>query len=180
MESERNRRGRANAAGGHDDGSSRNEPLGLIHTRHWPDADMWVCNCVVVRSGKLLLLQRDRDGFLGGYWDLPGGKRDPGEQPAVTAARELYEEAGLHAAQVSEIAHYSNPDMGGEDFRFHTVTFHATESNPEAPVQLSGEHPDYRWVTPAQCADMEVVWYVRRVLAHLDWGTMDSYHGELD
>lgn len=30
----------------------------------------------------------------GGYWNMIGGRRDPGEHPIVTAFREFYEEAG--------------------------------------------------------------------------------------
>ncbi|PSR09613.1 MAG: NUDIX hydrolase [Bacteroidetes bacterium] len=31
-----------------------------------------------------------------GYWDLPKGKLDPGETPALAAVREVQEETGLH------------------------------------------------------------------------------------
>jgi len=44
---------------------------------------------------------------------LPGGKLDAGGEPVEAAVRELREEAGLRAAEVSEFAHYSNPDLGG-------------------------------------------------------------------
>ena len=47
---------------------------------------------VVVRGGKLLLIQR-RDS---GLWALPGGLAEVGETTAQAAERELWEEAGLH------------------------------------------------------------------------------------
>lgn len=46
---------------------------------------------VVMREGKLLLVQRRDDGL----WALPGGITDPGETLAKSAQRELWEEAGI-------------------------------------------------------------------------------------
>lgn len=156
------------------------EPYGKAAMDFWPAADGWVCNCVVIRQGRVLLLQRDPEGFLGGQWDLPGGKLDPGEEPDEAARRELREEAGLEAAEVVELAHYSNPDVQGDDFRFHTVTYRAVESDDTAAVRLSDEHPNFCWATREQFDELPVVWYIRRVLADVDWGTINTHHGESD
>lgn len=166
--------------GSHDNGHGRLEPRGLVATKYWPDDDGWVCNCIVFRGNRLLLLLREHDGFLGGQWDLPGGKLDAGEQLAESVARELYEEAGLKAAEISEFAHYSNPDIGGENYRFHTVTFLVREADDSLPVRLSEEHPDFKWVTRAQFDELPVAWYIRRVLGNVDWGTISIHHGESD
>ena len=34
---------------------------------------------LIFRGGKLLITQRPQDGHLGGLWEFPGGKREPGE-----------------------------------------------------------------------------------------------------
>ena len=34
---------------------------------------------LVFRDGRLLITQRHRDAHLGGLWEFPGGKREPGE-----------------------------------------------------------------------------------------------------
>lgn len=47
---------------------------------------------------RVCLLRQFRHVAGGWLWELPAGKRDPGEGPAVTAERELAEEAGLMAA----------------------------------------------------------------------------------
>ncbi len=46
---------------------------------------------------RLLVLQRDdRPGLVWpGYWDFPGGGREPGESPTQTVLRETREEFGL-------------------------------------------------------------------------------------
>jgi 8-oxo-dGTP diphosphatase len=53
----------------------------------------------VVRDGdgRVLLAERTRGQVAAGFWELPGGKIDPGESPADAAARELREETGVVA-----------------------------------------------------------------------------------
>jgi 8-oxo-dGTP diphosphatase len=50
---------------------------------------------VIFRDGRLLITQRHADTHLGGLWELPGGKREPGESFEQSLARELQEELGV-------------------------------------------------------------------------------------
>lgn len=50
---------------------------------------------LVFRSGKLLITQRHADAHLGGLWEFPGGKREPGETFEQCLVRELREELGV-------------------------------------------------------------------------------------
>ena len=47
---------------------------------------------IVINDKGEILLQRVKDD---GKWYLPGGIMDPGEQPATSMAREIWEETGL-------------------------------------------------------------------------------------
>jgi len=51
----------------------------------------------VVRDdqGRVLITQRPHDRHMGGLWEFPGGKVEPGEAPAEALARELREELAL-------------------------------------------------------------------------------------
>jgi mutator protein MutT len=50
---------------------------------------------LIFRSGKLLITQRHAGAHLGGLWEFPGGKREPGETFEHCLARELHEELGI-------------------------------------------------------------------------------------
>ncbi len=51
-----------------------------------------VCAGVIDYQGKILIAQRRRDKSLGGLWEFPGGKIEPGETHEQTLAREIREE----------------------------------------------------------------------------------------
>jgi len=50
---------------------------------------------LVFRDGKLLIALRHDDTHLGGLWEFPGGKREPGESFEDCLRRELREELGI-------------------------------------------------------------------------------------
>lgn len=54
-----------------------------------------VAAAVIFRDKKLLITQRYADSHLGGLWEFPGGKREPGETFESCLARELLEELGI-------------------------------------------------------------------------------------
>jgi mutator protein MutT len=56
-----------------------------------------VAAALVFRGGRILIAQRYADSHLGGLWEFPGGKREPGETFEQCLARELREELGVEA-----------------------------------------------------------------------------------
>jgi 8-oxo-dGTP diphosphatase len=50
---------------------------------------------LVFRQRKLLITQRHAESHLGGLWEFPGGKREPGETFEQCLVRELREELGI-------------------------------------------------------------------------------------
>ena len=60
-----------------------------------------VVAAVVLRDRRVLLTRRRPGAHLGGSWEFPGGKVEPGEVPRAALEREIREELGI-AATVGE------------------------------------------------------------------------------
>lgn len=72
---------------------------------------------VLDEQRRLLLVRRGREPALG-TWSLPGGRIEPGEAPAETAAREVTEETGL-VVEIGELL--QTVDLAG-GYRVHDFT----------------------------------------------------------
>jgi len=49
---------------------------------------------VIERDGRILIARRPAALHLGGLWEFPGGKQNPGESPTAALEREIREELG--------------------------------------------------------------------------------------
>ena len=54
-----------------------------------------VAAALIFRDGRLLIARRQAQAHLGGLWEFPGGKREPGETFAQCLVREIREELGV-------------------------------------------------------------------------------------
>ena len=75
---------------------------------------------LVVRDGSVLLVKRNIEPFRG-YWDIPGGFLEDGEQPEDGVRREVLEEAGLDVRVLSLLGVYGEAYPGPE--KINTLTF---------------------------------------------------------
>ena len=53
--------------------------------------------------GRVLLTQRPAGKHLAGLWEFPGGKCEPGEEPAAALRRELHEEIGIDTGALERV-----------------------------------------------------------------------------
>jgi len=54
-----------------------------------------VSAALIFHKGRLLITQRHAGAHLGGLWEFPGGKREPGETFEECLVREIREELGV-------------------------------------------------------------------------------------
>jgi A/G-specific adenine glycosylase len=50
---------------------------------------------VIYKAGRILIDKRRPDGLLGGLWEFPGGKKEPGESLEAALLREVWEELAI-------------------------------------------------------------------------------------
>ena len=99
----------------------------------------------MVRNGRILVLQRS-GGMSDGAWVPPGGNVDPGEEPLGAVIREALEETGLTLANPRFLRSWTW--AGATPIEVHHFLGEA-----EGPiVQISHEHYDFEWLTPAEYA----------------------------
>lgn len=74
------------------------------------DSPDWVNVVALDGEGNMLLIRQFRFGTRAFTLEVPGGMCDPGEEPRVTAVRELREETGYEAGSVVDLGFaYPNP-----------------------------------------------------------------------
>jgi A/G-specific adenine glycosylase len=121
---------------------------------------------VLDRSGRVLIDQRLNEGLLGGLWEFPGGKQEPGESIVATIERELMEELAitvLVGEELISLEHaYSHKRLR---FVVHLCEHLAGEPQPLACQQV-------RWVAiaelehyPFPAANARIIEALRRRLA---------------
>jgi len=100
-------------------------------------------NLVFNDKGELLLLKRSEIvDFNPGYYTLPGGHVDQGEDFETAAKRELLEEAGIKSEEVVEIGEYENEDVCIHYFR--------SDIKDTEPVLQEEEIWSYEWCDPKE------------------------------
>ena len=99
----------------------------------------------------VLLIKRGRDPYAG-CWAFPGGHVDHDEETHDAARRELMEETGLRAGEITLIGAYAKPNR---DPRGRYVTFaYATVLDGPPPVLTAMDDAvDARWFPVRELSD---------------------------
>jgi 8-oxo-dGTP diphosphatase len=101
-----------------------------------------VVGAVVQHDGKVLLLQRPDDDFMGGIFELPSGKVEAGEALDAALKREVKEESGLDVAAIRDyLGSFDYTSGSGKKSR--QFNFAVDVASPE-PIELQ-EHDAYTW-----------------------------------
>lgn len=102
--------------------------------------------CALIEQGdRVLLAQRPAGKHLGGKWEFPGGKVEPGESPADALVREIREELGCTIIAVRALPScvHDYPTV-----RIELIPF-VCALTPDSPPPISHEHSAIAWVKPS-------------------------------
>ncbi|MFD5478814.1 NUDIX domain-containing protein [Streptomyces hawaiiensis] len=147
------------------------------------DSMTMLCAAVIVHdmaNERIVLLQRGPNAKFGrGCWDLPVGKREPGEPVTATAVRELFEETGLAVKPESlRLAHIIHCSWGVEAPNgFLTVVFAAQEWEGVPENREPHKHSRVRWFATDALPDRLVSTTANAIRQHLTDGTEVTMHG---
>ena len=113
--------------------------------RRPPTPHYVVTAAVICRQGQVLITQRPSEGLLGGLWEFPGGKLQPGEDLEGCLQREIGEELGASIVVQKRLGVYRHAYT---HFRVTLHAFHCKLKNGASPQPLQVN--DLRWVAPAE------------------------------
>ncbi|WP_285669732.1 (deoxy)nucleoside triphosphate pyrophosphohydrolase [Paralimibaculum aggregatum] len=100
-------------------------------------------------DGRVLLAQRPAHKAMGGLWEFPGGKVEPGETPEAALIRELAEELGI-GTWASCLAPLTFASHAYDDFHLLMPLF-ACRKWEGTPSPREGQR--LAWVRPARLRD---------------------------
>ena len=108
-----------------------------------------VSAALIFHGGKLLITQRHASAHLGGLWEFPGGKREPGETFEQCLVREIREELGVEISvgKMFEDIFHDYPDKSVH-LKFFLCRLVAGDPQPLDCAAL-------KWVTPPELAGIQ-------------------------
>lgn len=117
---------------------------------------------VIWRDGRILIAKRPPEGLLGGLWEFPGGKREPGEELEATLVREVREELGLEVEPGSKIA------VVDHAYTHFEITLHAFHCRHRAGRPEPRAAEDVAWVRPDELETYAFPAANRRIIEALE------------
>ena len=115
-------------------------------------------------NNPILIAQRRMDKSLGGFWEFPGGKIEPGETPRETLKREIWEEFDIDIDVTDDLfkTEYSYPNFD--------LTMYVCSAVWKGQGQIKiCDHEQYKFITPDALdkytfapADISVIQYLQK------------------
>ncbi len=138
--------------------------------------DFIAAKAIVPNEGRFLMVKHSYDGE--DCYDLPGGRREPGESLEETVARESMEEACLELRVRGKVGEYHARRHDGKTvdctvfFCEADVSTLDTSRNPADTENITG----YAWVDPYRCEEYPMGDDLKRFLMKLSWHDIFTQH----
>lgn len=108
--------------------------------------------CIIQNEDKILIAKRVPVGDMGGRWEFPGGKVDPGETDEMAIIREMREEFGVKVVPeqfITESVFYHKQ----KENHLHAYKVSIEHDGIKKPYVLT-EHTEYKWVNPLEIKNL--------------------------
>jgi 8-oxo-dGTP diphosphatase len=122
---------------------------------------MKVTAAIIEENGKVLIGRRKPGRHMGGKWEFPGGKIEPGETPQESLARELLEELAIRV-RIGEFLCKAFYEGDGVSLELLVYRVERMEGEPALI-----EHQEIRWVSPKQLEAFDLADSDRKVVQRL-------------
>ncbi len=120
-------------------------------------------------SGKLLTVKRSESKkFLPGFWEIPGGKVEFGEDPVTALKREFREETSLEINALQPFNVWSWMSGGVQCIEIdYLVT-----CNDISGLRLSNEHSEFHWLQHGEkiASTIEMIRTIEKAFSVVDRG----------
>jgi 8-oxo-dGTP diphosphatase len=128
--------------------------LSDVNVPNFPTDIQVVAAALIDPAGRVLMQQRKPGGPIGGLWEFPGGKVEPGETLQSALAREIAEELGV-AVDPADLTAVGTAREPGNP---HVITLYTCR----------------RWTGEPQClCEAAIAWYEPAVLFSLPMPPLD-------
>ena len=104
---------------------------------------------VLNKKGEILLIQRiNNDSWNSGFWEIPGGKLDEGQDITHALEREVFEETNLLINPISRTAYFESSVIShGKYIGMPYIVIIGISLLDVGKIKLSEEHQDFIWAT---------------------------------
>ena len=136
-----------------------------------------VVGILLNKNGQILITKRRNNQFMPGYWELPGGKIEVGENKKDSLKRELFEELGV-TVKKSNLKHtmlYQYPDKIVKLWIYDVDKYSGKASGQEGQ--------DTSWCSLDQLNNYKLLPTMREIVHKISlpkhyWITPDDHHSE--
>ena len=116
---------------------------------------------IIWKNNRLYIAQRPDNKMLGGLWEFPGGKQEPGEPLVETVSREVLEETAL---TITVDKPYKPIKHTYSHFK---ITLHAFDCTWSSGRVKRGGRPAGKWITPSTIEEYPFPTANKRLISEL-------------
>ena len=106
----------------------------------------------------------EKEDFIGGKYEVPGGRKLPGESDEIALKREVREEVGLEIKIIRLLNRWSL-DLPGKDMHLEGKTYLCDSFFDD--VKLSKEHTSYFWVSKYKLKELDIPFWLKEAVSCL-------------